>query len=72
MVECVCLSKCFFFNDKMAGMPTTSEMMKKRFCLGENSGCARYMIFAALGRERVPADLFPNNTERAREILAAA
>jgi len=27
------------------------------------------MVFKALGRERVPADLFPNNEERAKRIL---
>ncbi len=72
MAECVCLSKCLFFNDKMSAMPTTAERMKKRYCLGESAGCARYIVFSALGREKVPTDLFPHNVERAQALLAVA
>jgi hypothetical protein len=72
MSDCVCLPKCVFFNDKMGEMPVTAENLKKRLCLGDNSNCARFMIFSALGREKVPPDLFPHNVERARLILAAA
>jgi hypothetical protein len=71
MAECNLLSKCLFFNDKMSSMPTASDLMKRRFCLKDNSICARYMVCSALGREYVPADLFPNNIDRARTILAA-
>ena len=31
-----------------------------KYCKGDNSGCARYMVFKALGREEVPLDLYPN------------
>ena len=71
MAECVCLPKCVFFNDKMADMPTTAERMKQRFCLGSNVECARFMVFTALGREHVPADLFPHNIDRAQTLIAA-
>jgi hypothetical protein len=27
------------------------------------------MIYKAIGREKVPQDLFPNNTERAKQII---
>jgi hypothetical protein len=71
MADCVCLPKCVFFNDKMADMPATADRMKKRYCQGDNSNCARFMVFNTLGREKVPANLFPQNTDRAGEILAA-
>lgn len=71
MAECECLPKCVFFNDKMADMPTMAASMKKRYCLGDNTNCARYMVFKAKGRENVPADLFPNNEARAKAILSA-
>ncbi len=70
MADCPCLPKCIFFNDKMANMPQAAEQMKTRFCKGDNSGCARYMVFAKLGREKVPTDLFPRHVDRAKEILA--
>ncbi len=72
MATCECLEKCPFFNDRMAEIPATATMLKNRYCLGDNSGCARYMIFKALGREKVPPNLFPNHSDKARAIIAAA
>ena len=69
MSECECLPKCPFFNDMMADKPATAESMKKRYCLGDNSQCARYMVFKALGREKVPANLFPIQVDKALEII---
>jgi hypothetical protein len=69
MAECVCLPKCIFFNDKMAGMPTTAQRMKQKFCTGNSSDCARYMVFEKLGRDKVPGDLFPHQKERALELI---
>jgi hypothetical protein len=71
MADCVCLTTCSFFNDKMANMPLTSEWMKTQFCLADNSQCARYLIFSKLGKDRVPKDLYPHNIERAQQILSA-
>ena len=70
MTECECLAGCPFFNDHMANMPTIAEMMKKRLCKEDNSECARYMVFKALGKPRVPSDLFPNQIERAQQIIS--
>ena len=69
MGDCECLPRCPFFNDKMVGLPATAELFKKQYCRSNYLTCARYMVFKALGRERVPADLFPNNEERAKRIL---
>jgi hypothetical protein len=71
MAECECLPKCLFFNDKMADMPTMAESMKKRYCLGDSTHCARHMVLLAKGRENVPVDLFPNNEVRANALISA-
>jgi hypothetical protein len=71
MAECEVLSGCVFFNDKMANMPGTSAGFKRQYCQGDNSTCARYMVLKALGKAKVPVDLFPNQEDRAREIIAA-
>lgn len=60
-----------FFNDRMQGLEAVKDSMKKRYCLGDNSKCARYMIFKSLGKEKVPADLVPNQVERAAAIIQA-
>ena len=70
MADCELLKGCVFFNDKIKVSDALGEMYKQRFCLGDNSECARYTVFKALGRENVPADLFPNMFKRANKIIA--
>jgi hypothetical protein len=53
----------------MAEVPVTAERLKKKYCLGDYSACARYMIFKKLGREHVPENLYPHQVEKAEEIL---
>jgi hypothetical protein len=53
----------------MAGMPSTAEIFKLRYCRGDSATCARYMVYRKLGRENVPANLFPNETHKAEELL---
>ena len=70
MAECECLSGCLFFNDKMKDMQGVSVLYKNRYCRDDNSQCARYLVFKGLGKPGVPADLYPNNVDRARLILS--
>ncbi len=72
MADCELLEGCVFFNDKMVNMPATGELYKDKYCRENNLECARYMVFKALGREKVPLDLFPNMKEKAQEIIAAS
>jgi hypothetical protein len=71
-VDCECLGNCPFFHDRMKNMPTASELLKQQYCHGDWASCARCMIFQDLGREAVPFDLFPDETDRAIEILEAS
>lgn len=69
MPECEKLKKCLFFNDQMAGMPAMADMYKNRYCRGDKTKCARYML-ASRGLP-VPDDLYPNQVNRASELLAS-
>ena len=69
MKNCEVLAGCIFFNDKMAGMPGMTELYKTSYCLGDNSKCARYRVFKALGKGKVPADLYPNDHDKAERII---
>lgn len=71
MPDCEKLPKCAFFNDRMANKPATANMMKKQYCHGDKTLCARYQICITKGPEAVPGDLYPNMMERARAILAS-
>jgi hypothetical protein len=70
MAQCELTEKCIFFNDKMANMPAMADIYKQRYCGTDSSLCARYRVFEVLGRENVPADLYPNDAEGATRILA--
>lgn len=69
MAECDLTKTCIFFNDKMADMPSTAEIFKNIYCKGDFENCARMMIVKNLGREKVPADLFPNQSAKALDII---
>ncbi|MBU1076189.1 MAG: hypothetical protein KKH98_02780 [Spirochaetes bacterium] len=69
MADCPSLQGCPFFNDKMANMPAVADMIKRKHCKDAFTECARYMVSKALGKEHVPLDLFPNQHERAVELI---
>lgn len=69
MANCPMIEGCAFFNDRMKDMPATSGIYKRNYCQGDNSNCARFLVRQALGPEHVPTDLFPNQRERAEELL---
>ena len=71
MAECELLEKCIFFNDKMSNMPAMASIFKDKYCKDDNTECARYMVFKALGREKVPPNLFPNMQDKAKEVISA-
>jgi hypothetical protein len=56
----------------MSGMPSMADMYKKKYCQGDNTNCARYMVFKTLGKGTVPGDLFPNMAAKAQEIIKKA
>jgi len=72
MSECECLPKCPFFHDRMESKPATAQLMKTAYCLGDSSGCARHMIFSAVGGSFVPSDLYPSQVERVEKVIAQA
>lgn len=67
MAECERLRKCPFFRDRMENMPNVSEVMKRTYCLGDKTLCARYQLGAA--GVAVPGDLFTQDAARMREIM---
>jgi hypothetical protein len=68
MANCEKLGMCPFFANRMAKMPATASIMKKDFCCGDRSKCARFQV-SSRGIP-VPEDLYPNQTARAQSIIA--
>jgi hypothetical protein len=69
MADCELIATCPFFNDQMSQMPSMANIIKERYCRGSNTLCARHMVVRMIGREAVPADLYPSQVERADEIV---
>ena len=72
MANCECLGGCPFFNDKMPDDEGMGAIYKKKYCQGDYSACARYVIFKKLGKAAVPVNLYPNMIDKAKEIIAGA
>ena len=70
MGECEFIGKCPFFNGHLAGDEERIEEMKEKYCRNNNLNCARYMVANALGKEKMPPDLFPNEKDRAYQRIA--
>lgn len=69
MKDCELLKGCLFFTDKMPMEYGLGALYKKKYCLGDNTDCARYLVAMALGRDKVPTDLYPNMSDRAKKII---
>ncbi len=72
MASCEWLAHCLFFNGRMDARPATAGLYMQSYCNGSSYRCARHMVFRALGRESVPADLYPNEQARAERIIIEA
>ena len=70
MADCELLKGCLFFNDKMPPERGMGAIYKTTYCQGDSSKCARYRVAKTLGREKVPANLYPNMHERANSLIA--
>ncbi len=55
----------------MADMPTSAAMYRENYCIKDFEKCARLMAAKKLGPEKVPAGLFPNQTDKALDLINA-
>jgi hypothetical protein len=51
-------------------MPSTATTYKKIYCERDFATCGRYMVCKAIGRENVQQELFPHQSDRAKEIIS--
>ena len=69
MAQCECLPGCPFFNDRMPDTTGLGKIYKNKYCLGENTSCARHMVMKALGKPAVPPNLYPNMRDLAQNLI---
>ena len=71
MKKCSSTNECPFFKDQLSKVktPKKREDMKRKYCGGGSSQCARYTIAKALGLNEVPWNLLPNDLIKANILL---
>ena len=69
MATCEKLSKCPFYQGKMSMESGLGSLYKKKYCEGDKTTCARYMVATKLGPEFVTDRLYPNMVDAAKSIL---
>lgn len=70
MATCENLAKCPFYQGNMKIDSGIGKMYKDKYCEGDKTICARYMVSTTVGKEYVTADLYPNMTDKAKKIIA--
>lgn len=70
MAICEKFKKCPFYNDKMPCEIGIGAMFKQRYCEGDKTQCARYIVSTKCGPQAVDNSLYPNMMDRAKEIIA--
>ena len=69
MATCEKLPKCPFYQGKMDINSGLGAMYKKKYCEGDKTICARYIISTKLGPEFVNNNIYPNMTDVANNLL---
>ena len=69
-MACEKLAKCPFYNDKMDINKGVGAMYKSKYCEGDKTQCARYIVATKLGAEYVTNNLYPNMNDKAEKLLA--
>lgn len=72
MTDCPRARECAFYNDKMSSISGLAPLYKITYCTNQFDACARYLVAQILGTKAVPADLLPNQIQKAYEVIANA
>lgn len=70
MEMCEYLESCPFYLGTMSRRSDNIESLKQEYCRKSPLRCARHMIIEALGEERVPEELFPDEKMTAYGLIA--
>ncbi len=70
MAVCEKLAKCPFYQGQMTTEAGLGAMYKQKYCEGDKTECARYMVATTLGPEFVTTRLYPNMKAQAEKLIA--
>ena len=69
MRDCGFLDSCHLRIQLLGVSPKLAGEYEEAYCKVEPSQCARHMVAEALGREKVPLNMLPFETAKARYII---
>lgn len=67
--SCELLDVCHFFISELK-VESIANRFKNRYCHTCKEACAIYMVYSSMGHDAVPKDLYPNEYDRALDILS--
>lgn len=70
MAVCEYTEGCIFFVEEVGFSPELNRSMRERYCLGDNSECARLRAMEFLALDLIPDDLLPSDLERLERLIA--
>ncbi len=70
MAVCEKLDKCPFYQGQMRMDTGIGSIYKQKYCEGDKTICARYMIATTLGPEFVTERIYPNMNSLAEKMIA--
>lgn len=66
--SCELLKTCSFFVVEVKS-PALAEEFKRKYCNQNKELCARYMIAKEVGLDKIPPALYPNEYDKALDII---
>jgi len=69
---CKYAGNCPVFTTALGPLPHIGLRYRRSYCRGGWGECARYVLADAVGSERVPRTLLPNQMDRVTELMAGA
>ena len=66
---CERLSFCDFFVSEIK-VESIAKRYKEKYCYSCKDACAIYMVFSAKGNDHIPTDLYPNEYDKALNIIS--
>lgn len=70
MATCEKLAKCPFYQGDMDINSGLGSIYKQKYCEGDKTNCARYMIATKLGPEYVTKNIYPNMRDLANKMIS--
>lgn len=70
MAECEYRVECHFFIQEVGYSPEMQRMMREKYCLTDNTECARLAAMDHLDLDEIPDDLIPTDFEQLEQLIA--